>query len=87
MKVALGSAMLACTGSRVSFPGRGGGCCSYTSLILSFGRGRGGRSGSWTSPKLSFGGLGGRDVGGEIDRERDSTLSSYRTGCDLVIDG
>ena len=87
MNVALGSDILASIGSRVSFPGRGGGSGSYTSPSLSFGSGRGGGSGSFISSNLSFGGLGGRDLEGEIARGCDSRLSSYRTGCDLVIDG
>jgi hypothetical protein len=87
VKVALGSDMLASIVSRLSFPGRGGGSGSYTSPNRSFGCGRGGGSGSCTSPNRSFGGLGGSGRGGDIDLDRDSKLSSYRTGCDLVIDG
>ncbi len=49
--------------------------------------GRGGGSGSCTWLKVSFGGLGGRFRLGDIDLDRDSKLSWYRTGCDLVIDG
>jgi hypothetical protein len=53
---------------------------------LSF-SGRGGGSGSYTWLKLSFGGRGGRLRFGDLDLDRDSRSSWYRTGCDLVIDG